>query len=625
MSTGLGSTCTFASEGFLLMKVVNSSNGQPAGSLPFQVEALYPSCLTSPAHAEELGTVDTNASGFLSLSGSYDWYYLTMSQGSQSYDVNASISAGSLTCVTLGIPSGTLNMTQQCNMADYFSQKTSSNGSSTIQSNVTNGLQLTATIKSAVPEPGNNISVTAQVYDTLSTPIVVNATSMDNPADGPCQQGLATGVEVYQGSYTSANLSSAKQLLLYNPALIYTCPEVFTFQYTFSANSDGATVQPSDGLKSTTGPVNETSVLQGYWTGSGQNYTFHTFSQGTYTVVVFDAWNQSAIGYFQVGPAIASPIEMVSVTGSIPPYNPGGPMVGVTLKNVGTSTITSLNATLGLENLENGVHGYSFVFYVSPSYLLVPGQTIEEMHALIGAGFDTGVYYPLTINGTLVNGTQFSYTVPVQVVPPTVSAGTTTSVSSTTSGDTTQTRATVTDSIDSMELRLSLNTSSSSGGISISVFADEYNPLVSMNNVTAANDWFVPLNYLDGAICGDDGPTVGFAIAQGHYTSSNATAAKFLDLVNPVGATYHCPLYLGYASATGFLFQPMSDMAASYGCNPGTSECLSGSASTGASGTGAITGYWNQGGAFMSFPRGVYTVLVEDEWGNSVLAYFTVP
>jgi len=319
--------------------------------------------------------------------------------------------------------------------------------------------------------------------------------------------------------------------------------------------------------------------------------------------------------------AIASPIEVVSVAGPIPPYNPGGPVVSVTLKNVGISTITALDATLGVENLGNGVHGYSFVFNVSISNLLVPGQTIEETHTLVGAGFDSGVDYPLSINGTLVNGTQFSYTVQVQVVPPMVSASSTSSVSSTTSGDTTQTRATVTDSIDNMELRLSLNTSSSSSEVNMSIFVDEYNPRASTNNVTAANDWFAPLNYLDGAPCGDDGPTVGFAIAQGYYNSSNATAAKFLDLVNP-GVTYNCPLYLGYGNPTGFIFQPMSDMAASYGCNQ--QRCMSGSVSTGTSGWGAVTGYWNQGGAFVSFPRGTYTVLGEDEWGNSALAYFTV-
>ncbi|MGD0330922.1 MAG: hypothetical protein ABSB40_10895 [Nitrososphaeria archaeon] len=78
---------------------------------------------------------------------------------------------------------------------------------------------------------------------------------------------------------------------------------MFTFQYTFSPNSNIATIQLSLGAfepKSTTSPVNETSILAGYWTGSGQDYVFHTFPTGIYTVVVFDAWGQEAIGYFQI-------------------------------------------------------------------------------------------------------------------------------------------------------------------------------------------------------------------------------------------------------------------------------------------------------------------------------------
>jgi YVTN family beta-propeller protein len=144
--------------------------------------------------------------------------------------------------------------------------------------------------------------VVAQVYDVLSTVVVANATSMDNPANGPCEQGQATGVEVYQGSYSAANLSAAKALLLYDPGLTYTCPEVFTFTYTFSPDSDVAAVQADQGPKNTTGPVNETSTLQGYWVGSGQSYTLRTFPPGTYTVVAFDAWGQKALGYFQVVP-----------------------------------------------------------------------------------------------------------------------------------------------------------------------------------------------------------------------------------------------------------------------------------------------------------------------------------
>jgi hypothetical protein len=198
------------------------------------------------------------------------------------------------------------------------------------------------------------------------------------------------------------------------------------------------------------------------------------------------------------------------------------------------------------------------------------------------------------------------------------------SCGSTTTTSSASTETTATNPTNALELQLSLNASSSSAtGVSVSILVDAYNPLSTTVNVTAADDWMVPLNGVNGAPCGDDGPTVGFAIAAGYYSSSNVTAAKFLDLVDP-GATYACTLYLGYGDPTGFLFQPMSDMAASYGCNQQT--CMSGSASTAltSSSWGTVTGYWTQGGAFTSFPRGVYTVVAEDEWGNTSLAYFTV-
>jgi len=188
----------------------------------------------------------------------------------------------------------------------------------------------------------------------------------------------------------------------------------------------------------------------------------------------------------------------------------------------------------------------------------------------------------------------------------------------------TRAATTVTNPTNDLELRLSVNTSSATG---VSVFVDAFNPSSSTINVTSDSDWVVPLNYTDGAPCGDDtyaqNPTVGFAIAEGYYTSSNVTEAKLLDLVNP-STTYSCSLYLGYANPTGFLFQPLSDMATSYGCNQ--QRCMSGSASTGltTSSWAPGTGYWNQGGTFISFPKGTYTVLAEDEWGSFVLAYFTV-
>jgi hypothetical protein len=145
----------------------------------------------------------------------------------------------------------------------------------------------------------------------------------------------------------------------------------------------------------------------------------------------------------------------------------------------------------------------------------------------------------------------------------------------------THTAAIIPDSTDNLQLQLSLNaTSSSAAGVSVSIFVDEYNPLASTDDAIATNDWLVALNHLDVASCGDDGPTVGFAVAEGYYTSSNVTTARFLDLVDP-GATYNCPLYLGYANPTGYLFQPMSETATSYSCIGVSPSCPTGSASTG--------------------------------------------
>ncbi len=142
---------------------------------------------------------------------------------------------------------------------------------------------------------GDKVTVLAQVYNTLSTEVTVNATSITNPVYGPCEQEFATGVEVYQGDYTAGNSNATgARLFLYNPSLIYTCPTVSSYQYAFSPNSDIAS--RAGAICS----VSETSVLAGYWTGSGQSYAFQAFLPGIYTVEVFDAWGQVAVGHFQV-------------------------------------------------------------------------------------------------------------------------------------------------------------------------------------------------------------------------------------------------------------------------------------------------------------------------------------
>jgi hypothetical protein len=265
----------------------------------------------------------------------------------------------------------------------------------------------------------------------------------------------------------------------------------------------------------------------------------------------------------------------------------------------------------------------AFLFLVPViSYAFPPGTYNCPANGCSFVHFGSVTYWMLGVGGVWTYANGYS----VSTVTTTASYSVSSSISYTVTAEPTHTATVAVDSANNLQLQLSLNASSSSAtGIKVTIFVDAYNPSSSTANVTSANDWVVPLNYTDGAPCGDDtyaqNPTVGFAIAQGYYTSSNVTEAELLALVNP-NATYNCPLYLGYANPTGFLFQPLSDMAASYGCDQ--QSCMSGSASTGASGSGAITEYWSQGGTFTSFPRGTYTVLAEDEWGNTVLAYFTV-
>jgi len=119
-TTTTTSSCTISAEGFLLMKVLNSSTNEPIGSIPVHVEAQYPACPPNPPYIDEVGSAYTNASGFLNLSGPYNWYCLSIDHGNEVYSINATLNAGTLTCVTFPIPSGNPNITQGCDPARYF-------------------------------------------------------------------------------------------------------------------------------------------------------------------------------------------------------------------------------------------------------------------------------------------------------------------------------------------------------------------------------------------------------------------------------------------------------------------------------------------------------------------------
>jgi hypothetical protein len=169
-----------------------------------------------------------------------------------------------------------------------------------VEESNSSALQVIAALVATPRSQGRNLSVAiyAAVYNSLSTFNVLTAQSTVNPALGPCQQQVATIVNVYAGYYSKYNVSYARPLLLYNPTWHYACPAFGTFEYIFLPASDMAAIGEGQATLSFTQAVNESVSLSGYWTGSGETLTFQSFQAGIYTVGVSDFWGSTTLVYF---------------------------------------------------------------------------------------------------------------------------------------------------------------------------------------------------------------------------------------------------------------------------------------------------------------------------------------
>jgi hypothetical protein len=119
-------------------------------------------------------------------------------------------------------------------------------------------------------------------------------------------------------------------------------------------------------------------------------------------------------------PTIHQPIEVVSVSGPLPPINPGGPSVLITLKNVSNEPIVSLTASLGVSRAGPTNTPYIFNFDVTSANPLLPSDSISSRLNLIGGSFDDSISYPLKIEGKQQSEGTFAYTEQVQIESPIV-------------------------------------------------------------------------------------------------------------------------------------------------------------------------------------------------------------
>jgi hypothetical protein len=179
----------------------------------------------------------------------------------------------------------------------------------------------------------------------------------------------------------------------------------------------------------------------------------------------------------------------------------------------------------------------------------------------------------------------------------------------TTNSSMAQTQGATTNS--SLGLRLGLQISvNATGGLSIQT--NESNLLDRVNNVTTADDW--PYPNPNSLPCGDFSQfPIQYAVLQGYYGTGNYSSTSALALYDPT-AIYACPTVS--ATIPYLLFSPFSDDASfSFSSGQNNSYLLSADYS--------VPGYWTGSGTFHQFPPGIYTALVEDEWGDVVLLHFT--
>jgi hypothetical protein len=87
------------------------------------------------------------------------------------------------------------------------------------------------------------------------------------------------------------------------------------------------------------------------------------------------------------------------------------------MKNVGVEPVISLTATLEVDTAFGTSDDFTFDD-VTPSSPLRPGRSTSATLILIGGGFGSDEWYPLTINATLQDGANFIYTKLVQIVKP---------------------------------------------------------------------------------------------------------------------------------------------------------------------------------------------------------------
>jgi hypothetical protein len=169
-----------------------------------------------------------------------------------------------------------------------------------------NGLSLSLSVNSTEFQPSQGISIVIEERNTLTATNNVT-TSKNWPlkglSTGPCGTlNYSFGISIFKGYYTSANVSSAVPLKLYDPGAIYHCPAVLSRidSYAFQPSSNEAAIFGSCEPNPCASIEMSVEVnYQGDWMGSPKE-AFNDFTSGIYTIAGGDEWGTTVLLYFVV-------------------------------------------------------------------------------------------------------------------------------------------------------------------------------------------------------------------------------------------------------------------------------------------------------------------------------------
>jgi hypothetical protein len=257
-------------------------------------------------------------------------------------------------------------------------------GGITVGSNTVDGLQLRIEMNGTTVRSGSSLEAHVELFNTLSQNLSLAVDRSTGPnftewnqADFLCGSDALfgqAGFALFEGDYTSSNISLAGSPLLLTPPLAFFCPNPngapFVMSDNFGPESDSALVtfnssfvsrlgQPPastlltrmmlnvttefghsspqvDTGTETVGNVTTTyttteldtgccfgAALNGYWTvpsnGSASlevlnSSYFHAFPAGRYTIVAEDLWNQAVYAHFQVVSSMSTTANRLPIT-----------------------------------------------------------------------------------------------------------------------------------------------------------------------------------------------------------------------------------------------------------------------------------------------------------------------